>query len=347
MGTSFAGIDMSTDTRAGSAGGFQPPSGRPFSRTAPDKRPYVDRAAKQAMSPRQEFRLTTWGTISSGSRKIEIDWYRLASVGVSFPISCLSDEASHRRRSQSCWIIIHGIATEHMTPPSVFLSYAHADSSFAHQLAAALGDREVPVWVDQHELRIGDSVIERISRAVAGGDFLLAIVSPSSLRSAWCQRELAWAATRGIDGQRVVVLPIRYRGAKMPPSLADRFWADGDNTDLAALADRIAQDIDRHRGAGPPRNREAWLRSTLRAVEIESAAMQERCTFHLQAAEKDGRTRVRVDGSVHYAAADRLARLGVFQVDRMSGSWVFFRMTDRGRDLLAALRASEARRTDT
>lgn len=241
----------------------------------------------------------------------------------------------------------YGITADRMTTPFVFLSYAHADSAFAHQLAAALDHREMPVWVDQHELRIGDSVVERISQAVAEGDFLLAIVSPSSLRSAWCQEELAWAATRGIDGHRVVVLPIRYRGAEMPPSLANRYWADGDNTDLAALADRIAQDVDRHRGTEPSRASEAWLRSTLRSVEIEGTAMQERCTFQLRAAEKDGRTRVRVDGSVHYAAADRLARLGAFQIDRMSGSWVFFRMTDRGRDLLAALRASEARRTDT
>lgn len=131
----------------------------------------------------------------------------------------------------------------------------------------------------------------------------------------------------------------------MPASLADRYWADGDNTELVALADRIAQDIHRHRGAGPSRSDEAWLRSALRAVEIESASMQERCNFHLRAAESTGRTAVRVDGSLHHAAADRLARIGAFQIDRMSGSWVFFQMTDHGRDLLAALRASEAATT--
>ena len=41
------------------------------------------------------------------------------------------------------------------------------------------------------------------------------------MASSWCQRELALAATQGINENRVKVLPVRFRGAEMPPMLAD------------------------------------------------------------------------------------------------------------------------------
>lgn len=104
------------------------------------------------------------------------------------------------------------------------------------------------MWIDELELRSGDSLIERIAQAIADGDFLVAIVSPDSIKSEWCQRELSMAATKGIKQKSIVVLPVRYRNATMPPTLSDRFWLDADTTHVVALADRIVADISRHRG---------------------------------------------------------------------------------------------------
>jgi hypothetical protein len=229
-----------------------------------------------------------------------------------------------------------------MVPPSVFLSHAHADNRFAHRLAAALSRRDICVWVDEYELRIGDSVIERISQAIAEGDFLLAIISPASHRSRWCQQELAWAATRGVQDKRIVVLPIRYRNAEMPPALVDRRWADADKADVASLADRIAHDINRHLGLESSDVDKAWLHSALMTYEVESPETRERWRFHLKAAERAGRTSVRVDGSAHYVAADRLTRLGALKTVRTTRSWVFYEMTQQGRALLAHLRVTES-----
>jgi TIR domain-containing protein len=225
--------------------------------------------------------------------------------------------------------------------PSVFLSHAHEDNAFALGLASALSERGIPTWVDRYELRIGDSIIERVSTAIAEGDFLLAIVSPASIRSRWCQQELAWAATRGIEDKRVVVLPIRYEKAAMPPSLVDRYWADADETDVPVLADRIAHDIARHSGADRSAPRNAWLRSAQSAFELENPATQERWLFHLEGAARTGRASVRVDGSVHHAAAERLERLGALTRSRATGSWVFYEITERGHDLLVSLRGRE------
>ena len=76
---------------------------------------------------------------------------------------------------------------------------------------------------DRVALRIGDSLIERLSREIADGDFLIAIVSPDSVESGWCQKELS-LATQGINEKRVKVLPVRFRGAQLPVALGDIFY---------------------------------------------------------------------------------------------------------------------------
>jgi hypothetical protein len=67
-----------------------------------------------------------------------------------------------------------------------------------------------------------------ISQEVTDGDFLIAVVSPDSIESEWCQHELALAKTQGINQRRVKVLPVRFRKATMPPLLQDTFWGDAD-----------------------------------------------------------------------------------------------------------------------
>ena len=47
------------------------------------------------------------------------------------------------------------------SPLSVFLSYAHADRHIAHTLATALKEADIRVWIDEGELRAGDSIVER------------------------------------------------------------------------------------------------------------------------------------------------------------------------------------------
>lgn len=64
--------------------------------------------------------------------------------------------------------------------PSVFISYAHADEPLARDLADALSGHGLRVWIDQSELRIGDSLIERLAEAIAEGDFVVALVSDAS-----------------------------------------------------------------------------------------------------------------------------------------------------------------------
>jgi hypothetical protein len=129
---------------------------------------------------------------------------------------------------------------------SAFVSYAHEDQEFVLALVENLQGQGVEVRYDQVALRIGDSLIRALSQEIAEGDFLIAVISPDAVQSEWCQKELALAQTQGINERRVKVLPVRFRGAAMPPGLDDTVWADGDRDDLETLARRLAAAMRAH-----------------------------------------------------------------------------------------------------
>jgi hypothetical protein len=133
---------------------------------------------------------------------------------------------------------------------TAFISYAHEDQELILALADHLAEEELDVEFDQIVLRIGDSLIARIADAITEDDFLIAVVSPDSVESEWCRKELALAMTQGINQRRPKVLPVRVRGAEMPPPLGDTFFADADKFDIPSVAHALAVAIKSHREGG-------------------------------------------------------------------------------------------------
>ena len=109
---------------------------------------------------------------------------------------------------------------------SIFLSHSSRDKQFARRLAETLTSHGVQVWIDEAELKIGDSLIGKISAAIDKADFVAAILSQNSVRSNWVQKELQLAMTKEIEGRRVTVLPILIERCEIPGFLADKVYAD-------------------------------------------------------------------------------------------------------------------------
>jgi hypothetical protein len=129
---------------------------------------------------------------------------------------------------------------------SAFISYSHEDKEFVLVLVQHLQSQALEIRYDQVALHIGDSLIRAISQEISEGDFLIAIVSPASAKSEWCQKELSLAMTQGIAERRVKVLPVRWREAEMPPMLGDALWADADREDIETVARRLAAAMGKH-----------------------------------------------------------------------------------------------------
>ena len=110
--------------------------------------------------------------------------------------------------------------------PSVFLSHNHADKPFVRRLAADLDNQGIPYWLDEAEIKVGESLIEKIRDGIDKVDFVAVVLSPNSVASPWVQREVDVAMNQEIMGRRVKVLPLMYMACDLPGFLLGKRYAD-------------------------------------------------------------------------------------------------------------------------
>lgn len=109
-------------------------------------------------------------------------------------------------------------------PPTVFVSYSSKDKEFAKQLVSDLRTSGIKVWVDMWEIAVGDSIIEKIAKAIQENDYIAVVLSQHSCKSPWVTKELALALTKELDQKRVVVLPLLAKKCEIPPMLKDKHY---------------------------------------------------------------------------------------------------------------------------
>ncbi len=109
---------------------------------------------------------------------------------------------------------------------SVFISHSHADKPMARRIASEIAAHGHRVWIDEAEIHIGDSLLDKISNAIDSVEYIVAILSSNSVNSNWVRQELEIAMYRQINGGRVRVLPIVIDEVEVPIYLRGRLYAD-------------------------------------------------------------------------------------------------------------------------
>jgi hypothetical protein len=69
----------------------------------------------------------------------------------------------------------------------IFISYNKKDSHFVNNLAANLIKNRHHIWMDRWELKVGDSLIDKIQSALTDSSAILLIFSKHSVNSEWCR----------------------------------------------------------------------------------------------------------------------------------------------------------------
>lgn len=125
--------------------------------------------------------------------------------------------------------------TSDTEPWDAFISYASEDrESVAKPLAELLTQLGLRVWYDQSELKIGDSLRQRVDEGLARCRYGIVILSEPFFGKHYPERELNGLAQREIDGRKVI-LPVwngidAVRLRQYSPPLADRIavtWETG------------------------------------------------------------------------------------------------------------------------
>jgi hypothetical protein len=73
---------------------------------------------------------------------------------------------------------------------SCFISYSHADQSFARRLHDQLQMRGIRCWLDEHQMLPGDDIYEQVDRGIKHWDKVLLCASKHSLTSWWVDNEI-------------------------------------------------------------------------------------------------------------------------------------------------------------
>jgi hypothetical protein len=119
-------------------------------------------------------------------------------------------------------------------PARVFLSYASSDKPSARFIADALRQSGVSTWLDEWEIRVGDSFVQRIEAAAKSSDYILLLLSPAAVDSEWVQTEINFALSRELKERAIRLVPVLVADCEIPPVLRDRTWLDmrGNNREI-------------------------------------------------------------------------------------------------------------------
>ncbi len=131
----------------------------------------------------------------------------------------------------------------------VFISHASEDKDeIVRPLANELKSHGLRVWYDEFELKIGDSLRQKIDRGLANSRFGIVVLSKKFINKGWTNYELDGIVSKAVSGEQVI-LPIWHGITKQEvldysPSLADKVARNTSSYTIQEIADEIAELIN-------------------------------------------------------------------------------------------------------
>ena len=88
----------------------------------------------------------------------------------------------------------------------IFISYSRKDLDFAQKIVDALAANDLDTWIDWKSIPKGEDWEQEIYRGVEEADAFLFLISPDSVTSEMCNKEIAHAMK---NGKRILPIVIR------------------------------------------------------------------------------------------------------------------------------------------
>jgi len=110
--------------------------------------------------------------------------------------------------------------------PHIFLSHNHNNKSIVRKLARDLNKFGIDVWLDEWEIKVGESLHKSIGKAIEKSKYIGIAITPEFVKSDWCNDELIQALAREKRERKTVILPLLFKQAKSLPFIDDRLYLD-------------------------------------------------------------------------------------------------------------------------
>jgi hypothetical protein len=108
----------------------------------------------------------------------------------------------------------------------IFLCHSSSDKGMVRMVNDDLKRLGANVWLDENQIHVGDSVVDKVSEALGTARFLVAFLSKNSVRSLWAKREWQSALARQLVENTVTILPVLLEDCDIPTVFSDIKYAD-------------------------------------------------------------------------------------------------------------------------
>jgi hypothetical protein len=108
----------------------------------------------------------------------------------------------------------------------VFLSHSSEDKETVEKIANNLTQYNLPLFFDKWEIKVGDSIVEKINLALGNMTDLILVLSSNSVQSNWVKKELSTAIMKKLQDNSVNILPIVIEKCNIPDIINDYKYAD-------------------------------------------------------------------------------------------------------------------------
>ena len=114
----------------------------------------------------------------------------------------------------------------HTSSKKIFLSHSSKDEQFIKWLNIDLRNKGYNTWLDEWEIKVGDSIPQKISHGIEECDFVIVVLTKEAVKSNWVENEWQAKYWDEIKEGKVKVLPILLEKCKIPTLLKNKKYAD-------------------------------------------------------------------------------------------------------------------------
>jgi hypothetical protein len=122
----------------------------------------------------------------------------------------------------------------------IFMSHSAKDKEFVRKLSFSLQELNYKVWLDEWEVRVGDSIVTKVEGGIERANFVAVVLSKHSTISKWVETEWQSKYWDEVNKRQVMVLPILIEDCEIPVLLRQKKYADFRSSYPAGLRELVA-----------------------------------------------------------------------------------------------------------
>lgn len=118
----------------------------------------------------------------------------------------------------------------------IFFSYATEDKNKIAPYLDAFRDYDIPVWIDNEQIMLGSSIVEKISNGIESCSGAVLFLSNHYLDKPWTTEERNALIERKILQSDFSLVVVKLESCNVPPIIQHRLWFEDQNPAKLALS---------------------------------------------------------------------------------------------------------------